>query len=100
MTAVELATLEENIAGVTLNRPERLNAIDGSLIDAMDKAGVDVGVLTGGLSGSNIEEYLEIADDFPGRLVVAGTVDRAERPVKMAARVRELAQHDRLAAGG
>ena len=40
MTAVELATLEgtaENkIAGVTLNRPERLNAIDGSLINAMD----------------------------------------------------------------
>ncbi|HEY9305991.1 MAG TPA: enoyl-CoA hydratase-related protein, partial [Mycobacterium sp.] len=33
---MELATLEDNIAGVTLNRPERLNAIDGSLIDAMD----------------------------------------------------------------
>ena len=42
MTAVELATLEgtaENkIACVTLNRPRRLNAIDGSLIDAMDDA--------------------------------------------------------------
>jgi enoyl-CoA hydratase/carnithine racemase len=40
MTAVELATIEttaENkIACVTLNRPERLNAIDGSLINAMD----------------------------------------------------------------
>jgi enoyl-CoA hydratase/carnithine racemase len=36
MTAVELATLEDGIAGVTLNRPDRLNAIDGSLIDAMD----------------------------------------------------------------
>jgi enoyl-CoA hydratase/carnithine racemase len=36
MTAVELATLEDKIAGVTLNRPDRLNAIDGSLIDAMD----------------------------------------------------------------
>ena len=36
MTAVELATLEDNIACVTLNRPSRLNAIDGSLIDAMD----------------------------------------------------------------
>jgi enoyl-CoA hydratase/carnithine racemase len=36
MTAVELATLEDSIACVTLNRPERLNAIDGSLIDAMD----------------------------------------------------------------
>ena len=42
MTAVELATIEataENkIACVTLNRPERLNAIDGSLINAMDDA--------------------------------------------------------------
>ena len=36
MTAVELARLEDNIAGVTLNRPDRLNAIDGSLINAMD----------------------------------------------------------------
>jgi enoyl-CoA hydratase/carnithine racemase len=36
MTSVELQTLENNIAGVTLNRPERLNAIDGSLINAMD----------------------------------------------------------------
>jgi enoyl-CoA hydratase/carnithine racemase len=36
MTAVELATLDDNIAGVTLNRPDRLNAIDGSLINAMD----------------------------------------------------------------
>jgi enoyl-CoA hydratase/carnithine racemase len=38
MVAVELETLEDNIARVTLNRPERLNAIDGSLINAMDDA--------------------------------------------------------------
>ncbi len=37
MSAVELETLEDNIACVTLNRPERLNAIDGSLINAMDE---------------------------------------------------------------
>jgi enoyl-CoA hydratase/carnithine racemase len=36
MTAVELETLEDKIAGITLNRPDRLNAIDGSLINAMD----------------------------------------------------------------
>jgi enoyl-CoA hydratase/carnithine racemase len=36
MTAVELATLEDTIACVSLNRPKRLNAIDGSLMDAMD----------------------------------------------------------------
>ncbi|MFZ3319083.1 MAG: enoyl-CoA hydratase/isomerase family protein [Mycobacterium sp.] len=42
MSAVEVETIEgpaENkIACVTLNRPERLNAIDGSLIDGMDVA--------------------------------------------------------------
>lgn len=38
MAAVELETLEDNIACVTLNRPKLLNAIDGSLIDAMDHA--------------------------------------------------------------
>jgi enoyl-CoA hydratase/carnithine racemase len=38
MPAVELETLEDHIACVTLNRPDRLNAIDGSLINAMDDA--------------------------------------------------------------
>src|ERR1700741_1028180 len=38
MSAVEFETLEDNIAGVTLNRPDRLNAIDGSLINEMDAA--------------------------------------------------------------
>lgn len=38
MAAVELERLEDNIARVTLNRPERLNAIDGSLLDGVDDA--------------------------------------------------------------
>ncbi|TVS84158.1 enoyl-CoA hydratase/isomerase family protein [Mycobacterium helveticum] len=38
MPAVELQTLEDNIACLTLNRPERLNAIDGALIDGVDDA--------------------------------------------------------------
>ena len=38
MAAVKLETLEDSIAGVTLNRPDRLNAIDGSLINEMDGA--------------------------------------------------------------
>jgi enoyl-CoA hydratase/carnithine racemase len=36
MAAVELGTLEDQIALITLNRPRRLNAIDGTLINAMD----------------------------------------------------------------
>src|SRR5580693_3666487 len=43
--AVIVVTLEENIACVTLNRPARLNAIDGSLIDGVDGA---LDVLSGG----------------------------------------------------
>jgi enoyl-CoA hydratase/carnithine racemase len=38
MAAVELETLEDDIAGLTLNRPDRLNAIDGSLINEFDRA--------------------------------------------------------------
>jgi enoyl-CoA hydratase/carnithine racemase len=38
MPAVEFETLEDNIACITLNRPERLNAIDGSLINGVDDA--------------------------------------------------------------
>jgi enoyl-CoA hydratase/carnithine racemase len=38
MGSVELETLEDNIARVTLNRPDRLNAIDGSLINEFDTA--------------------------------------------------------------
>nr|WP_208619857.1 enoyl-CoA hydratase/isomerase family protein [Mycobacterium scrofulaceum] len=42
---MELETVEDGIARVTLNRPERLNAIDGSLIDGVDHA---LDVLGGG----------------------------------------------------
>ncbi len=45
MAAVELEALEDNIACVTLNRPRLLNAIDGSLINAMDDV---LDVLSGG----------------------------------------------------
>src|SRR5258705_13527261 len=45
MAAVELGTLEDQIALTTLNRPRRLNAIDGTLINAMDDV---LDVLSGG----------------------------------------------------
>ncbi|HVV31225.1 MAG TPA: enoyl-CoA hydratase/isomerase family protein [Mycobacteriales bacterium] len=38
MPAVVLDTVEDGIARITLNRPERLNAIDGALLDGMDAA--------------------------------------------------------------
>ncbi|CPR11584.1 EchA12_1 [Mycobacterium bohemicum DSM 44277] len=38
MPAVEFDTLADDIARITLNRPQRLNAIDGSLIDGVHEA--------------------------------------------------------------
>ncbi|WP_328360573.1 enoyl-CoA hydratase/isomerase family protein [Mycobacterium sp. NBC_00419] len=38
MSAVEFTELEDGIAGVTLNRPDLLNAIDGALLDGIDDA--------------------------------------------------------------
>jgi predicted TIM-barrel fold metal-dependent hydrolase len=68
-----------------------------ALLALMDACGVDTAVLTGGLSGSSVEGLLKLADAHPGRFLVAGTVDRATRPGKMAGRVREHAQHERFA---
>src|SRR5437868_13030358 len=45
MSAVDLEPLDEHIACITLTRPERLNAIDGSLIDGVDNA---LDILSGG----------------------------------------------------
>jgi predicted TIM-barrel fold metal-dependent hydrolase len=76
------------------------------LVAAMDEAGVDLGVLTSGLSdperthrlgGYAAEDFLAIAEQHPGRFLVAATVDRAGKPRRNCARVRELAQHDALA---
>ncbi|MCV7227726.1 enoyl-CoA hydratase/isomerase family protein [Mycolicibacterium komossense] len=51
---MDLATLEDGIALVTLNRPEKLNAIDGTLLAGLDSAldeisssGYRVAILTG-----------------------------------------------------
>ncbi len=54
MAAVDLATVEDGIACITLNRPEKLNAIDGTLINELDavmdeisSGGCRVAILTG-----------------------------------------------------
>ena len=76
------------------------------LVAAMDDAGIDLGVLTAGLSdperahrigGYAAEDFLAIAEQFPGRFLVSATVDRAAKPRINCERVRELAQHDALA---
>jgi uncharacterized protein len=76
------------------------------LVAAMDDAGIDLGVLTAGLSaperahrigGYAAEDTLAIAEQHPGRFLVSATVDRAAKPRLNVARARELAQHDALA---
>lgn len=75
------------------------------LIVAMDEAGVDTGVLTAGLRDPKrahhkgmfaAEDFLALADEYPGRFLVSATVDKAATPTANAARVRELAQHERV----
>jgi uncharacterized protein len=76
------------------------------LLGAMDGAGIDLGVLTSGLSaperaheaaGYAAEDFVAIADEHPGRFLVAATVDRAGRPGRNCARIRELARHPAVA---
>lgn len=76
------------------------------LIEAMDSAGIDLGVLTSGLSdperahragGYSAEDFVAIAEEHPGRFLVAATVDKATRPGRNCARIRELARHEAVA---
>lgn len=73
-----------------------------ALVGLMDRLGVDTAVLAGALSPArpgrlaptaDIEALLAMADAHPGRLLVAGTVDRSDRPVEQVRRLRELAAH-------
>jgi uncharacterized protein len=76
------------------------------LLASMDDAGIDLGLLTSGLSdpdrahrkgGYAAEDLLAIAEQHPGRFLVSCAVDRATKPVEGCRRVRELAQHPAVA---
>lgn len=78
------------------------------LVEAMDAAGIAVGVLTAGLSdperahrrgGYAAEDFLAIADEHPGRFLVSAAVDRASKPAMNIRRLRALAEHPRFVLG-
>src|ERR1051325_2594282 len=56
------------------------------LIGAMDRCGVDAGIMTAGLSAGT-EDMLNLADKHPGRLFVAAMVDAPNTPPANARRV-------------
>lgn len=72
------------------------------LVAAMDDAGVRTGILTAGLSdperahrrgGFAAEDFLVIAEQYPGRFLVSAAVDKASKPSANVRRLRELAEH-------
>lgn len=68
------------------------------LIEVMDPLDVETAVLTAGLSAdTGTEAFLNVADAFPGRFLVAGMVTKAADADGNAERVRELAKHERFA---
>jgi predicted TIM-barrel fold metal-dependent hydrolase len=75
------------------------------LLEAMDDAGIQTGILTAGLSdperahrrgGFAAEDFLAIAEEHPGRFLVSATVDRITKPLDNVRRLRELAEHPAL----
>jgi len=78
------------------------------LVAAMDEAGVQTGILTAGLSdperahrsgGYAAEDFLAIAEQFPGRFLVSAAVDKVSKPSANVRRLRELAQHPAFVLG-
>jgi len=72
----------------------------------MDGAGVDLGLLTCGLApperarrsgGLGPEDFLALAEEHSDRFLVAPTVERAAKPTRNCARIRELAEHPAVA---
>jgi len=63
------------------------------LLARMDKAGVETGILTPGLTRGGVNDALAVADAHPGRFLVAGVLTQTDKPTRNALRIRELAQH-------
>lgn len=66
-------------------------ATPAALLAEMDRCGVDVGVLTTALSDP--DRALAVAEEHPDRLWVGVVIDDPGRPVEVARRLRDVAQH-------
>ena len=75
------------------------------LVADMDDAGVTTGILTSGLRDPERahrkgmyapEDFIAVAERYPGRFEVSVTVDKVTRPTENARRIRELAEHPRV----
>lgn len=63
-----------------------------AMLDLMDELGVATGILCTGLDRT-VEQALDVADEFPGRFLVAAGLTSPERPTRNVRRIRQLAEH-------
>lgn len=63
-----------------------------AMLNLMDELGVATGMLCTGLDRT-VEQALEVADEFPGRFLVAAGLTSPERPTRNVRRIRQLAEH-------
>ena len=68
--------------------------VDG-LLAVMDEMGVATGILCAGLDRS-AEQALDVADQHPGRFLVAAGLTSPEHPTRNVRRIRTLAEHPRF----
>ena len=68
--------------------------IDG-LLAVMDELGVATGILCSGMDRT-VEHALAVADEHPGRFLVAAGLTAPEHPTRTVRRIRTLAEHPRF----
>jgi hypothetical protein len=97
-SAAEFLGQEENanIPGYLGGSGEAGAGID-DLLARMDGLGVATGLLTPGLTRGGVEQALAVADEHPGRFLVAAMITDPTRPTRNVTHLRELALHPRLA---